>query len=784
MLEKRSTLYLIGSLAILSVLILVAVTSFTSRPTTTSTTSTETKSGTPGHDSCVDNGFLTAQVDDTSGVYTFDIGTCAGLSGSTCFFAGNQTAFPKCNYILYPSGTSFASVRDFTTNVNYTESGAGLGTSLGVPTSSTVVGNSILTVFPPTAEGLVVTQNITVAGTTASTSVILMKMQVQNTNTANPQNVGIRYLWDTQVGGYDGTWLQQYSGATAGAILGNETDFNPPPATFTSYAMGGCSQDSVTPPPWTCNPVDFGSGSGTFTVFGSISSSVGATTPSRFIYGYWRAMVQTAYDYTPSSSNEVGSYVPNDDTTQDSAMLYYFPTQTIPSSGTMSDVALISNSQSAVITIPTTTTTTSSSTGTVVPSTPVTDTAIVAAVPSMAGTPTGSVQFYLCGPTATATSCAAVLGNAVGSPVTLSGGSAVSAAQSPSAVGFYCWSAVYTPNTTAFTGSSSTVTTNECFQVVATTTTTTTTTVTLPTTTTQTASTTSTATTTTTATKTSISTSTNTATSTSSTTATATSTSTVFSGTCYDPEATFTSTSTSYTTVTDTTTTTYYTTSTGTVTVTSASTSMVTTTSIVPVTVTTTEVSDTTVCATTVSTSPTVTSTTTTTVTSPTTTTQTASTTSTATATTATTTTSLASTTGTATSTSSATSTVKSTTTILSGTCYDPEVTVTQTSTSFAPTTETTTSTYYTTSTGTQTATATSTETFTTTTVVPVTTTTTEVSSTTECLTTVSSSSSTVTPPVGVPQFPLGSSLAVAAIGILALAGFMKFRSPRKPVPA
>lgn len=153
-LEKRSTLYLIGSLAILSVLILVAVTSFTSRPTTTSTTSTETKSGTPGHDSCVDNGFLTAQVDDTSGVYTFDIGTCAGLSGSTCFFAGNQTAFPECNYILYPSGTSFASVRDFTTNVNYTESGAGLGTSLGVPTSSTVVGNSILTVFSPNGRGV------------------------------------------------------------------------------------------------------------------------------------------------------------------------------------------------------------------------------------------------------------------------------------------------------------------------------------------------------------------------------------------------------------------------------------------------------------------------------------------------------------------------------------------------------------------------------------------------------------------------------------------------------
>ncbi len=59
----------------------------------------------------------------------------------------------------------------------------------------------------------------------------------------------------------------------------------------------------------------------------------------------------------------------------------------------------------------TTTTTTSSSTGTVAPSTSVTDTAAVAAVPSTAGTPTGSVQFYFCGPTATATSCAISPGN-------------------------------------------------------------------------------------------------------------------------------------------------------------------------------------------------------------------------------------------------------------------------------------------------------------------------------------------------------------------------------------
>ena len=113
----------------------------------------------------------------------------------------------------------------------------------------------------------------------------------------------------------------------------------------------------------------------------------------------------------------------------------------------------------------TTTTTTSSSTGTVAPGTSVTDSAIVAAV-SGPTVPTGTVQFYFCGPTGTATSCATAPGNAVGLPVTLVSGSATSGAESPSAVGYYCWSAVYTPDTSGFTGSSSTTTTNECFQVV------------------------------------------------------------------------------------------------------------------------------------------------------------------------------------------------------------------------------------------------------------------------------------------------------------------------------
>ena len=125
---------------------------------------------------------------------------------------------------------------------------------------------------------------------------------------------------------------------------------------------------------------------------------------------------------------------------------------------------------------PTTLTTTSSSTGIVSPGTLVTDAAAVAAVPPSAGTPTGTVQFYFCGPTATATPCAISGSNAFGSSVTLSGGSATSPPESegPTAPGYYCWSAVYTPDNSNFVGSSSTDTTNECFQVVAPTTVTTT----------------------------------------------------------------------------------------------------------------------------------------------------------------------------------------------------------------------------------------------------------------------------------------------------------------------
>ena len=83
------------------------------------------------------------------------------------------------------------------------------------------------------------------------------------------------------------------------------------------------------------------------------------------------------------------------------------------------------------------------------------------------GSPTGSVSFYECGPTATAQSCTSEA-NPIGSPVNVSPGhgdtaTATSAFFTPNAEGYWCMAAVYSGDGN-YLGSSDT-TTGECFYV-------------------------------------------------------------------------------------------------------------------------------------------------------------------------------------------------------------------------------------------------------------------------------------------------------------------------------
>ncbi len=86
--------------------------------------------------------------------------------------------------------------------------------------------------------------------------------------------------------------------------------------------------------------------------------------------------------------------------------------------------------------------------------------------------PTGTIDFFLCGPNASANPSCTTGGTKVGSTKTLSNGLATSdafTAASPAAQGYYCFRAVYTPDSAGsnhYVGGSHTNTTTECFQVI------------------------------------------------------------------------------------------------------------------------------------------------------------------------------------------------------------------------------------------------------------------------------------------------------------------------------
>ncbi|MCJ7492206.1 MAG: hypothetical protein MUP15_08675, partial [Dehalococcoidia bacterium] len=120
-----------------------------------------------------------------------------------------------------------------------------------------------------------------------------------------------------------------------------------------------------------------------------------------------------------------------------------------------------------VVKQPSTTDTQASTNATnVVPGTSVTDTATVS---GSIGTPTGTVDFFLCQPSeVTGGGCEGTAGTKIGVTKTLASGQATSdATTNTTAIGKYCWRAEYTPALDSlYLASSHTDATNECFTVV------------------------------------------------------------------------------------------------------------------------------------------------------------------------------------------------------------------------------------------------------------------------------------------------------------------------------
>ncbi len=119
-------------------------------------------------------------------------------------------------------------------------------------------------------------------------------------------------------------------------------------------------------------------------------------------------------------------------------------------------------------TAPTTTTTTVPSVSSIVLGNTATDTATVTGNADV-GSPTGSVKFYECGPTGSATPCTSTT-HAVGSAVAVTAGAndtstASSVSFTPTAAGTWCFAGVYSGDSN-YAGSRDT-TTDECFTVTA-----------------------------------------------------------------------------------------------------------------------------------------------------------------------------------------------------------------------------------------------------------------------------------------------------------------------------
>jgi len=212
-------------------------------------------------------------------------------------------------------GTTFNTVRSFTANTDYVQSElktssnpivllspfgalANIGTT-GFRATYTLPGP------PTTPDALTIVQDVNVLGTTFVNSTVEVTTSVTN-NGATAVAVGIRYLWDFEIGEDDGpTFLQRQP---FGAVLVDETQFVLP--SFESYRI----QDNDENP----NPP-------TFDVFGTVtgpgSVTPPPTAPGVLQFASWPNSSLTAFDYAVNPLTNIADAAEG---LNDSAVLYYF----------------------------------------------------------------------------------------------------------------------------------------------------------------------------------------------------------------------------------------------------------------------------------------------------------------------------------------------------------------------------------------------------------------------------------------------------------------------------
>jgi hypothetical protein len=309
------------------------------------------------------NDFYTVTVEENPGgvgigVYTFNTGMMHPVTG----FLGAQN-------VLFGGGipgTSYTTIRSYTSGTDYTQRN-GLTLAAGAPPTLTLesfvlageeavpIGDplspfGLATTYRPGAaapapDALTIAQSASVMGASFNTSAVQLETSITN-NGAAPVEVGVRYLWDLQIGsGDDGPTLQPKD--PDGAVMTSEYDA--PGPGFDTYEV----QDNNDP--FAC----FGAGNSPFPFFSVRGSVVGPAAlapvpPTRLTYVAWPdasglagkfsplVPAINAFEYFPSGVDTSTCFLFNDD----SAVAYWWGDSAgtalaIPPGGTISVVAYI-----------------------------------------------------------------------------------------------------------------------------------------------------------------------------------------------------------------------------------------------------------------------------------------------------------------------------------------------------------------------------------------------------------------------------------------------------------
>lgn len=231
------------------------------------------------------NGIYRVFIDNEDGQYTVATGPLHPLGEGLNVLFGDGDP-----------GTSFDSIHSYTSGANYvlpnvaTQTTEALG-STGFRTTYTITGLDALTVV----------QEVQVFGSTFDDSRVEVTTVVTN-NGGSPVRLGIRYLWDYQIGEDDGPTFQ--ANEPNGPVLLSEETFLSP--NFDHYTIEDNDSNPSSP---------------TFDVLGTVTGppSAGVVAPTMLQDASWPSSEGTAFEYTTS-----GQEVSTEPGINDNAVLYYW----------------------------------------------------------------------------------------------------------------------------------------------------------------------------------------------------------------------------------------------------------------------------------------------------------------------------------------------------------------------------------------------------------------------------------------------------------------------------